>query len=1206
MSKQDEEKLLAVLDVHMYHAPLVRLKSDLFTPTTWIQDNCLYKGWKSDPVFRHGSTTLWLTGDSGVGKSMTLASVVQELTPPEPKSGAPVLQMFCGLVKDGASTAAHVVLCGLLFQLLSHARQLCVEVFKEEQQATHAGFALATASLGKAFVSALRQARDERIYIVIDALDECSNPTDLIRELQPLISPEDPSLTNKVRLMLSSRATINIPLPAARPGPAIQRYEHLELHPSLVETAVNAYITEKLEGVKFGQSDNHFRKVAATEISRNVSGNWLLAYFGVAVFLGKENWSRTEFNASMSELRNLGSNLNGRYTAILKRIPERRETSAKKLFKWLAVCRRPLTVEEASMAIALNPGHESLEQLNKDIGFNISSPEWLIMICGPLIRVHHPTREVSLAHHSVREYFTSDANVACPKAWKFALNEAEYHTTVGLTAFMAFHEFSEPSPHLSIGYRSQGQCPEKHNPDTMFECWKPHPDSQYENDYCTMQAYPLLKYTATHWANHMKVCENQFKTDISEDSHTRTVLERMLRQDMNLKFIFRLHQYFVGTRTASLPRNITPDHIMSYFGLADVFSDIQASSTRSVNDPLYASSQLVMAAIGGQSADVRKWISTKNIEPSSFVEALESAVDRGFADIVGTLLDKFPAIPNASLGNSLEIACAAGHLEIAKSLITSGADINSGSNYISPLEAAAYHGYLPVVKLLIDKKADLDRCGCSSRGYGSALHSSCAEDNFDVVKALVNAGGSLSVIGGPDGTILQSSVHGGSLELTQFIVEHGALDSEETTGYYGSALNAAVEYGLDEIAAFLRKQATSQVQPMPEGRASVHHDEHIQSAMEMVNHEVTVGRQSSIERRAVRIIGFIESSIKTKNERTLKFMLQVAVETFKVALRTGHEGFLDFLAIAGMRTLMLTVEHGYEDGTVLLASSWVKALLWAVENSEGDKRPSAVRRVLEVCIGQLKCFIARNQPQDIDRVFYCAIELFIVMVEQQNPDLLAIYVDIVLETLEFVLASHYDTRVVKILGRYVSEYERMVVSKENQIRPQNMAIAAMMALQEATRKDRKMCVQMLLQLFEPAVHRVIDVLKPANTKLLPEKLLRDKKTISIAELLLDVAATVGKIKEVPANGELYHVLVSNTVLHIIEAAKKLNTLGHLEKLAVKAVQQAQRGAHVYGPPVSSPADVVDMFCRVRETADISRFAQDILEGWIDRLGAEVA
>ena len=79
--------------------------------------------------------------------------------------------------------------------------------------------------------------------------------------------------------------------------------------------------------------------------------------------------------------------------------------------------------------------------------------------------------------------------------------------------------------------------------------------------------------------------------------------------------------------------------------------------------------------------------------------ALIFAADRGRKPIVKCLLQHFPSL--GSLSPELESASVGGHTEIAKFLLEMGANVNHSIKYSCPLEAAAYHGHLDMVKLLI-------------------------------------------------------------------------------------------------------------------------------------------------------------------------------------------------------------------------------------------------------------------------------------------------------------------------------------------------------------------------------------------------------------------------------------------------------------------------------------------------------------------------
>jgi ankyrin repeat protein len=83
-------------------------------------------------------------------------------------------------------------------------------------------------------------------------------------------------------------------------------------------------------------------------------------------------------------------------------------------------------------------------------------------------------------------------------------------------------------------------------------------------------------------------------------------------------------------------------------------------------------------------------------------------------------------------GNALQAASARGHEQVVKLLLDKGADLNAqGGEYGNALQAAAARGHEQVVKLLLDKGADPNAQGGE---YGNALQAASARGHEQVVK----------------------------------------------------------------------------------------------------------------------------------------------------------------------------------------------------------------------------------------------------------------------------------------------------------------------------------------------------------------------------------------------------------------------------------------------------------------------------------------
>src|SRR3990170_477435 len=85
---------------------------------------------------------------------------------------------------------------------------------------------------------------------------------------------------------------------------------------------------------------------------------------------------------------------------------------------------------------------------------------------------------------------------------------------------------------------------------------------------------------------------------------------------------------------------------------------------------------------------------------------LREASERGYLSLVKLLLDRGADIHAPQGGDeALKRAANNGHLDVVKLLLDRGADIHAGTDYA--LQLAALYGHLDVVKLLLDRGADI-------------------------------------------------------------------------------------------------------------------------------------------------------------------------------------------------------------------------------------------------------------------------------------------------------------------------------------------------------------------------------------------------------------------------------------------------------------------------------------------------------------------
>ena len=188
------------------------------------------------------------------------------------------------------------------------------------------------------------------------------------------------------------------------------------------------------------------------------------------------------------------------------------------------------------------------------------------------------------------------------------------------------------------------------------------------------------------------------------------------------------------------------------------------------------------------------------------------AVDGNRLDTLRLLLaaGADPNLPKAGLNpkshdhprfTPLYSAASLGHLEMVKLLIEKGANINAKvEDYFgNALQAASYLGHDKVVQILLDRGGDINAQGgmCSN-----ALLAASSGGLDKVVQILLDKGADFNAQGGLYGNALQAASSGGHDKVVQILLDRGA-DIDAQGGYFSSALQAASSRGHDKVVQIL-------------------------------------------------------------------------------------------------------------------------------------------------------------------------------------------------------------------------------------------------------------------------------------------------------------------------------------------------------------------------------------------------------------------
>ncbi|EXU98136.1 ankyrin repeat protein, partial [Metarhizium robertsii] len=106
--------------------------------------------------------------------------------------------------------------------------------------------------------------------------------------------------------------------------------------------------------------------------------------------------------------------------------------------------------------------------------------------------------------------------------------------------------------------------------------------------------------------------------------------------------------------------------------------------------------------------------------------------------------------------------------------------------YGNALQAASFRGHLEIVKLLLDKGADVNAQGGL---YGTTLHAASSGGHLEIVQLLLDKGADVNAQGGEYGTALQGASSRGHLEIVQLLQGRGAITSSSKWSGSRSPMN---------------------------------------------------------------------------------------------------------------------------------------------------------------------------------------------------------------------------------------------------------------------------------------------------------------------------------------------------------------------------------------------------------------------------------
>ncbi|KAJ5056268.1 hypothetical protein J3E72DRAFT_388715 [Bipolaris maydis] len=616
----------------------------------WLLDGERYETWKIETA-----SCIWLYGIPGCGKTLLSSTILEDVFRYCDEHPGYAVAYFYFDFNDIQKQNAERMLRSLVVQLLQ--KSVDIPSSLDALFSSHDN--------GKrppALDSLLKVARDliehfPQVYIVLDALDECNQWSELMEMLETIASWEIPNL----HLIMTSRAEPDIKSTLTS---FVDPQNSICLQSNIVDRDIQLYIRQRLSDDKDlakWKKDPDIQQEIETALTKGSKGMFRWAACQLDT-LGRC------LNRSLlrKTLKTLPSTLDKTYERILGSISDEYAEYAICILQWLAFSERPLSVEELAEVIAIDVSRDP--EFDRDEV--LEDPMDVLRICSSLVSITAapglnlsrvlrtpsitlPKREVPvrqiimLAHYSVKEYLISD-RVKRGQAARYSLQAATCHGAMAVAC---------------LGYLNQFQEPELLSEQTL-------------------EKFKLASYSARFWSEHARKAGDQ-------EAEVARFVCRLLSMDNPAYFSWI--QIIEG----------------DFFWFDPSFESIKSI----VPTPLYCASLLGLDTV------VEQFL-TQNSDPNArggtYGNALQAASVRGHDNIVKLLLSAGADV-NAQDGqftNALQAASVRGYENIVKLLLSAGADVNAKSGrFDNALQAASVGGHENIVKVLLSAGADVNANG---------------------------------------------------------------------------------------------------------------------------------------------------------------------------------------------------------------------------------------------------------------------------------------------------------------------------------------------------------------------------------------------------------------------------------------------------------------------------------------------------------------
>lgn len=757
----------------------------------WVLETDIYRTWSEQET-----GPLLISADPGCGKSVLAKYLIDDILP---RPNTTICYFF---FKEPDQITVRQALCALLHQLFC-SNDALIEHALPQYERDGEKLIDSTASLWTVLDKVVQDPRAGSIIIVLDALDEFGEDlSDLIKHIESHCCKAKKRygklkylLTGRPyeQILLNFRGSFNNHFQIHIPG---------ENESEAISREVNLVIHERVQGLAREKNLSDTLKEHLEEKLLSIEHRTYLWVYLVFDQLKKDSWKKTERGITLA-IETLPDSVNDAYSQILSN--SKQNSMVQRTLAIILAARRTFTVAEMNFAVNLEPGFQSLDEI--DLESDGDFVERLRTACGLFISVHQG--RINFLHQTAREFLLADVSVSTKRTadvlWYRSLNLQQAHAELA-DVCMRYVSLLDTKSQVILN------------------------EMPFTNQLRLSRSF--TEYAVENWSFHFN--EASFSYEDATIIHLASSLCDPGRKQFEIWFqMYCRLQYEHAELTTVL-------EVASFLGLHAVVRSLLRSGA---DLAIHNCSPLLWAVQQGHSEIARILLDAgadANTKGTAGETVLRVAANFGDQDLVEMLVRKGADVEGQEeeYGSLLVAAMPSdAALPISKYLLEHGANVNAPhKHYGSALVAAAYRQEAEVVALLLSKGAIIDQpCAvygtalvaavvkpCSSdhiihllldngadinaegSKYGSPLCAAAYFGNKASFEILLQRGADVGVSGGKFGTALGAAAYGGSEEIVKMIIALGA-DIDEYAYGYGNALNVALYRNQQGVAQLLIK-----------------------------------------------------------------------------------------------------------------------------------------------------------------------------------------------------------------------------------------------------------------------------------------------------------------------------------------------------------------------------------------------------------------